>query len=282
MEMISENLVAGLDIGSRSIELVLLSGDRIVEWALVPTTFNPLAQIQGLLGRVPAAPVVATGYGRKLMADNFTDRQVSTITEIQAYALGARFLEPETRTVLDIGGQDTKAIALLPTGKVAKFEMNDRCAAGTGKFLEFMATALQVPVDKFGFFALKAKKRIQISSMCTVFAESEATSLMARGESGANIAMGLHLAIVQRLASMLQRVGVTPPVMFAGGVAHNPCIRALLEESLGMSLVVPEQPDLVGALGAALYGLKTNKAGSRSDDDLKPDDFAKIAEGEWP
>jgi predicted CoA-substrate-specific enzyme activase len=281
--MIPENLVAGLDIGSRSIELVLLEGDRIADWALVPTTFNPLAQIQGLLKQVPAASVVATGYGRKLLADNFQDKAVTTITEIQAYALGARFLSPEILTVLDIGGQDTKAIALSPAGKVAKFEMNDRCAAGTGKFLEFMATALQVPLDKFGVFALKAEKRIQISSMCTVFAESEATSLMARGESGANIAMGLHLAIVQRLASMLRRVGVNPPVMFAGGVAHNPCIRALLEESLGMPLVVPEQPDLVGALGAALYGLKAkDERPSRLDGDLKQQDFAKISEGERP
>jgi len=281
--MTIENLVAGLDIGSRSIELVLLEGDGVVDWALVPTTFNPLAQIQDLLDRVPAAPLVATGYGRKLLADNFKDRPVTTITEIQAYALGARFLSPEIRTVLDIGGQDTKAMALSPEGRVAKFEMNDRCAAGTGKFLEFMATALQVPLDKFGVFALKAKKRIQISSMCTVFAESEATSLMARGESGANIAMGLHLAIVQRLVSMLRRVGVKQPVMFAGGVAHNPCIRALLEENLGMPLEVPKQPDLVGALGAALYSRKTNKhRSSRFDGDLKQHDFAKISEGERP
>jgi predicted CoA-substrate-specific enzyme activase len=251
-------LVAGVDIGSRSIELVVLERGQMVHWDLAPTTFDPLAQIRRLLGQVETEEIVATGYGRKLLADNFTDKRVTTITEIQAYALGARCLEPETRTVLDIGGQDTKAIALSPEGKVAKFEMNDRCAAGTGKFLEFMATALQVPLEAFGGFALQADKKIQISSMCTVFAESEATSLMARGESGANIAMGLHLAIVQRLASMLRRVGVTPPVLFAGGVAHNPCIRALLEESLEMALMVPEQPDLVGALGAALYGMNTN------------------------
>ena len=250
----TQELIAGVDIGSRSIEMVLLAGRQVVNWALVPTTFDPLAQIHSLLGQVQAEQVVATGYGRKLLANNFKDGRVTTITEIKAYALGARHLEPETRTVLDIGGQDTKVIALSPEGKVAKFEMNDRCAAGTGKFLEFMATALQVPLDAFGSFALQAEKRIQISSMCTVFAESEATSLMARGESGGNIAMGLHLAIVQRLVSILRRVGVTPPVLFAGGVAHNPCIRTLLEDSLGMPLIVPEQPDLVGALGAALYG----------------------------
>ena len=116
-----------------------------------------------------------------------------------------------------------------------------------------MAVALQVPLEKFGDFALQANRRIQISSMCTVFAESEATSLMARGETPANIAMGLHLAIVSRTLAMLRRVGVTPPVLFAGGVAHNPCIKSLLEESLGEPVLVPGQPDLVGALGAVPF-----------------------------
>ena len=189
-----------LDIGSRSIELVLLEGGRMADWAKLPTTFDPLAQCRRLLQSVHGVPIVATGYGRKLIQENFPDRQVTTITEIQAYALGAHHLCPQARTVLDIGGQDTKAIALTPDGRVAKFEMNDRCAAGTGKFLEFMATALQVELEDFGGFALQADKRIQINSMCTVFAESEATSLMARGETAANIAMGLHLAIVQRTA----------------------------------------------------------------------------------
>ena len=117
-----------------------------------------------------------------------------------------------------------------------------------------MALALHIPLEEFGSFALNADKRIQISSMCTVFAESEATSLMARGEPAANIALGLHLAVVQRTLAMLRRVGVEPPLLFAGGVAHNPCIRALLEEHLGLPVIVPEMPDLVGALGAALYG----------------------------
>ena len=132
--------------------------------------------------------------------------------------------------------------------------MNDRCAAGTGKFLEFMATALQIPLESFGDYALRSDRRIQISSMCTVFAESEATSLMARGERPENIAMGLHMAIAQRTAAMLRRVGVTAPLVFAGGVAHNPCVVRLLEEELGQPIIVPENPDMVGALGAALYG----------------------------
>ena len=252
--MANTNLVAGLDIGSRSIELALLEGDRLVDWAKVPTTFDPLAQCRLLLKGVTAKILVTTGYGRKLVLEHLQDRGAKAITEIQAYALGARHLAPEARTVLDIGGQDTKVITLTPAGKVARFEMNDRCAAGTGKFLEFMALALHIPLEEFGSFALNAAKRIQISSMCTVFAESEATSLMARGESPANIAMGLHLAIVQRTLAMLRRVGEKPPLLFAGGVAHNVCVRTLLEEGLGQDVIVPANPDLVGALGAALYG----------------------------
>jgi len=120
--------------------------------------------------------------------------------------------------------------------------------------LEFMATALQMPLESFGDFALRADKRIQISSMCTVFAESEATSLMARGERPENIAMGLHLAIVQRTLSMLGRVGQEAPLVFAGGVAHNPCVRKLIEEEIKKPVMVPENPDLVGAMGAAIYG----------------------------
>lgn len=248
----SEN-VAGIDIGSRSIELVVLNGMRVVHEAKVPTTFDPLAQCTKLMQQVQVNRIVATGYGRKLFADSVKALEVSTVTEIQAYALGAKFLFPEARSVLDIGGQDTKFILLTSNGKVAKFEMNDRCAAGTGKFLEFMATALQVSLDYFGEFALRSDRRVQINSMCTVFAESEATSLMARGERTENIAMGLHLAVVQRTLGMAGRVGIEHPVVFAGGVAQNLCVKKILEEQLG-GLLIPENPDMVGALGAALYG----------------------------
>lgn len=249
-----QEIVAGIDIGSRSIELVVLNGAGPVHQLKAPTTFDPLGQCAALIRQVKTERIVATGYGRKLFAESFGGMHVTTITEIQAYALGANRLFPEARTVLDIGGQDTKVISLLPNGRVSRFEMNDRCAAGTGKFLEFMATALQVPLESFGEYALRSDKRIQISSMCTVFAESEATSLMARGERPENIAMGLHLAIVQRTLAMLRRVGVEHPVVFAGGVAHNPCVCALLEEQLGRTVAVPEDPDMVGAFGAALYG----------------------------
>lgn len=252
--LLNDEAVAGIDIGSRSIELVVLKPDGLFHQSKTPTAYDPVGQCrkltQGLIGR----RVIATGYGRRLFAESFPDMEVSVITEIQAYALGARFVCPDAGTVLDIGGQDTKVISLSETGKVLKFEMNDRCAAGTGKFLEFMATALQIPLESFGNFALRSDRRIRINSMCTVFAESEATSLMARGESPENIAMGLHMGIVQRTASMLRRVGVSAPLVFAGGVAHNPCVVKLLEEELVQAIIVPGDPDMVGAIGAALYG----------------------------
>jgi predicted CoA-substrate-specific enzyme activase len=252
--MFEDQTFAGIDIGSRSIELVLVNSGGVLRHEKRPTTFDPLGQCREMVEGMDGSRVIATGYGRKLFAESFSELNVSTITEIQAYALGVRFLYPEARTVLDIGGQDTKVISLSDTGKVLKFEMNDRCAAGTGKFLEFMAVALQIPLDTFGEFALRSDRRIQISSMCTVFAESEATSLMARGERSENIAMGLHSAIVSRTIAMLRRVGVSHPLVFAGGVAHNPCAVRLLEEQLGQAVTVPENPDMVGAIGAALYG----------------------------
>lgn len=248
----------GLDVGSRSIERVVLDpATGLWSWTKVPTTFDPIGQCRRLLADADGVPVMATGYGRKLVAETFAHLRVDTVTEIQAYALGAHFLYPEARTVLDIGGQDTKVIALNASGKVLRFEMNDRCAAGTGKFLEFMATALQVPLEDFGDYALGADKRVQINSMCTVFAESEATSLMARGEKAQNIAMGLHAAIAQRVLAMLRRVGLEKPVIFAGGVAHNRCMRRLLAEAVGDGFLAAENPDVVGALGAALLAARS-------------------------
>ena len=252
---------AGIDIGSRSIELVVLTDGRPTYTAKAPTTFDPMARCRTLLAGIDFERIVATGYGRRLFKDCFEGVPVSTVTEIQAYALGAKWLFPDARTVLDIGGQDTKVISLAPDGRVMKFEMNDRCAAGTGKFLEFMATALQIPLESFGDFALRSDRRIQINSMCTVFAESEATSLMARGERPENIALGLHLSVVQRTVAMLAKVGTAHPLVFAGGVAHNPCIVHILTEKLAFPLWLPEDPDTVGALGAALHGRNIGRHG---------------------
>ncbi len=250
-------MFAGIDVGSRSIELVVVADGEVIHAARTATTFDPVAQCRRLFTAAPACPVAATGYGRELVAKHGFDREVTTITEIKAHALGAAHRFPEARGVLDIGGQDTKAIALSPGGRVAKFEMNDRCAAGTGKFLEFLANVFQIPVEDFGAYALSGNPGVEVSSMCTVFAETEATSLMAKGRDPRDIALGLHASVVRRTANMLRRVGVTggdAPVVFSGGVAHNPCIVHLLGQALGQPLLVADDPDMTGALGAALWG----------------------------
>ena len=195
--------------------------------------------------------MVATGYGRHLIQ---SELDCPVITEIKAYAIGANSLFPECRTVIDIGGQDSKVIRITQ-GSVDDFEMNDRCAAGTGKFLEVMANTLGYTIDQLGEEALKAVSSVSINSMCTVFAESEVISLIARGETPKNIALGLHDSILNRLMSMLGRIGFDDEVVFAGGVAKNRCIAALLKKRLRKKILIPREPQIVGALGAALEAL---------------------------
>jgi predicted CoA-substrate-specific enzyme activase len=240
---------AGIDIGSRSIEVVVMEDGKVIEARQGDSGFDPLKEALKLLDGTKHDRIMATGYGRHLLE---VALDAPTVTEIKAYAVGALFMVPEVRTILDIGGQDSKAISLTESGRVLKFEMNDRCAAGTGKFLEVMARALGFTIEEFGAQALKARKDIQISSMCTVFAESEVTSLLAKGENRLDIALGLHHSVVRRASGMLKRVSEQGPTVFAGGVARNPCMHRLLEESLQMEVTVPENPQMVGALGAAL------------------------------
>lgn len=239
---------AGLDIGSRTIVLVEL-GERVEEVTIVDTGPNPSCRCQQLLAGKTYERVVATGYGRHLAAADLADEVVS---EIKAYAVGARYLYRDCRTVIDVGGQDCKVTALSDAGDVQKFEMNDRCAAGTGRFLEVMARALELDIGRLGRHALEAAGMAPISSLCTVFAESEVVSLIARGVDSRTIALGLHEAIATRLAAMVRRVGPRERVVFAGGGALNPCLRRLLSQKIGLELTIPEQPQAVGALGAAL------------------------------
>jgi len=242
-------LLAGIDIGSRTIELVVLKGQEIVESRQVDSGFDLMVQAKELLEGVRYDRIMATGYGRHIFELTF---DVPTVTEIKAYAVGAKALFPQVRTILDVGGQDSKAIAVNDSGKVIKFEMNDRCAAGTGKFLEIMAHTLGYSLDQFGEEALKATADIQISSMCTVFAESEVTSLVAKRVDRRDIAMALHRSVVKRCIAMLKRVSQTEPILFAGGVARDPCMRHLLEDALKKDILIPEDPQMVGALGAAI------------------------------
>jgi len=244
---------AGLDIGSRTTKVAVVEDGKLVFCRVVDTGTDPLGRARELLSSLalspqPPVPVTATGYGRHLAREKLG---FPVITEIKAHALGASRLFPECRTVIDIGGQDSKAIR-VENGRQVNFEMNDRCAAGTGRFLEVMAMTLGYTLSEFGPEALKAAESATINSMCTVFSESEVVSLIAGGKSKQSIALGLHESIVNRLLALVGRVGVEPAVVLSGGVALNPCIRALLERRLGVRLLVPEHPQVVGALGAAL------------------------------
>jgi predicted CoA-substrate-specific enzyme activase len=244
--------VAGLDIGSRTIALVEWDGTRVTHAEVVDTGTDPVGNTQALMKGRAYAQLVATGYGRHLAAER--ELAEMAISEIKAYGLGAHHLYDDVGTVLDIGGQDSKVIRVGPGGRVQRFEMNDRCAAGTGRFLENMAHALGMNVEEFGPHALAAGGRVvRISSMCTVFAESEVVSLIARGENSHRVALGLHQAIVDRVGGMIRRVGVQERFVFAGGVAHNPCLQQLLAEALDIMPTVPDEPQIVGALGAALH-----------------------------
>jgi len=248
-------ITAGLDIGSRTIALVEWDGVKIIRQEVVFTGQDPLANSHRLINGRKIDCLVSTGYGRHLAAEHGIANEV--ITEIRAYAIGAHHLYPDVRTILDIGGQDSKVISVNSTGNVVKFEMNDRCAAGTGRFLENMALALDMKVDAIGPHAIAAGgQAIQISSMCTVFAESETVSLLGKGRKSQHIALGIHQAIVKRVAAMVRRVGLQPRLVFAGGVAQNPCMQMLLAEELGVPVTVPENPQTVGALGAAIYAMR--------------------------
>jgi predicted CoA-substrate-specific enzyme activase len=240
---------AGIDIGSRTIELVVVEAGHIIECRQTDTGYDPISQARKLLNGISHDRIIATGYGRGLFEIAFDS---VTVTEIKAHARGARAFFPNAQTVLDIGGQDSKVIALDKNGKVKKFEMNDRCAAGTGKFLEIMAKTLGFSIEEFGNESLKADKYLTINSMCTVFAESEVTSLIARGENRLEIAKGLHASVVRRAISMLKRISVSGKIVFSGGVAKNQCMCRLLAEALHQEILVPEDPQMVGALGAAL------------------------------
>ena len=244
---------AGIDIGSRTVKLVVLEAGRVALSRVSDSSYDPVGTARGLLDGVAYDTLVATGYGRHAFREH---RQCQVVSEIRAFAMGAHACFPDSRAVLDIGGQDTKAISLDENGRVVKFEMNDRCAAGTGRFLEIMAAALRYPLEEFGKAALEADRAEKISSMCTVFAESEVISLITRGACREQVALGIHEAIVQRTLTMLGRLPSLDNLVFAGGVARNECLRRLLEDRLSVPILVPSEPQTVGALGAAMEGFQ--------------------------
>jgi predicted CoA-substrate-specific enzyme activase len=247
----------GIDIGSLTVKAVVLDADRHLlargvlaasyggREAAVSLVDHVLAERQ--LSRDDVAYSVVTGYGRVLF-----DAADEKVSEISCDARGVSHLFADARTVLDIGGQDSKAIRLDAQGRVADFQMNDKCAAGTGRFLEVMADALGVPVAELGELALQSQNPLSISSTCTVFAESEVVSHIARGAAREDVAAGVHHAIAARVLGLAARVGLEPQVVLVGGVALNDGVVAALEAG-GSAVTVPEDPQVVGALGAALY-----------------------------
>ncbi|MHB1349825.1 MAG: 3-hydroxyacyl-ACP dehydratase [Anaerolineaceae bacterium] len=247
-------MFVGIDLGSRTIKVAALENGCLVDQQISESGFDPHGQALAMIARYKPTRVVATGYGRHLAQKHFADE---VITEIKAHALGARFHFSECTTVVDIGGQDSKVISLGANGSVINFQMNDKCAAGTGKFLEIMAASLGFRLDEFGPAALGSNHEVAINSMCTVFAESEVISLKNHGAPPQDIARGVHLSVVNRIVAMLSRIGYGETIVFSGGVARNPCIVGMLRERLdNVRVDSPPAPDIVGALGAALHAAR--------------------------
>ena len=254
-------LYAGIDIGSLSTDVVLLDGNLAVVGTAILATGASMrraareafdaALSAGGAGMEDVVFTVATGYGRE-SAEGADLR----VTEITCHARGARRLFPGALTVLDIGGQDSKVIRLGTDGKVSDFAMNDKCAAGTGRFLEVMARTLEMDLERMGERSLLATRSLPVSSTCTVFAESEVVSLIASGAAPEEIAWGVHLAISERIAALADRLGMAPPAVLTGGVAKNPAARKALEDRFRIRFLVPDEPQLTGALGAALIAVE--------------------------
>ena len=247
---------AGIDIGTISTKAVIMRDGQLLASRVILTGYNAenagkkvfdavLDDLQ--ISASAITRIVATGYGRKSLA--MADK---SITEIMCHATGARYLNPLIRSIIDIGGQDSKAILLDDHGKVANFAMNDKCAAGTGRFLEVMARAMEVDLDEFGRMSLKADLSARISSLCTVFAESEIISLIAKGEKRENIIAGIHESICVRVLAMANRIGIKPPVMMTGGVAKNIGVVRAFEKAIGSPIEVSDYAQVNGAIGAAL------------------------------
>jgi len=257
-------IYAGIDAGSRSIKAVLfhtassqilasrLTDQGVEQERLAIELFEKLLRDAGL-ERSQVSGVVATGYGRN--AIRFAD---TTITEITCHARGVHQLLPDARTIIEIGGQDSKVISLEDGGRVRDFAMNDRCAGGTGRFLEMVATRLSMNWERLSELARQSKKPAIISNMCVVFAETEIIGLLAEGKPLPDVVAGVQNAIATRVAALAGR-SVSPPVCFTGGVALQPGMARALTEVLGCPVSVAPQPQFTGALGAAVLASERDK-----------------------
>ncbi len=250
-------LAAGIDIGSLYTKTVLLGLDgRLAAYSVQRSGAAYRGAAEASYHEAlrnadsndsDVAYIVATGYGRAIVPC-----ANSQVTEITCHARGASSLCPAARTIIDIGGQDSKVIYVDGEGRVTNFVMNDKCAAGTGRFLEVMAGALGVSLEQMSELAAQAGEKLEISSICTVFAESEIISLLAQGKTRADIVAAIYQAIARRITGMVAQLGVRERVVMTGGVAQSPGMRRALGEKLNTSLLVPAMPQLVGAWGAAL------------------------------
>jgi predicted CoA-substrate-specific enzyme activase len=252
-------VTAGVDMGSTATKAVVLVDGRIVGSTARVTGADPersgeIALKESLdqagISLDDVDYIVSTGYGRRAL-----DLADESINEINANARGSAWLgssEGTVRTIVDIGGQDSKAISLDADGTIRDFAMNDKCAAGTGKFLEVIADLLEIPIGELGDISLQATRPVNIASTCVVFAQSEVVSLIARKEQAPDILAGIHRSIASRVITMARRVGLEQVVVFDGGPAKNAGLRAAIEAELGHRVVVPRHPQLVVALGAAL------------------------------
>ncbi len=252
-------ITAGIDIGSITSKAAVLADGKLLGTRVIFTGYN--SEVAGrrvfeeLLEELRLDPsalrkIISTGYGRNSVT--FVNK---SMTEIICHGAGAHYLNPGVRSIMDIGGQDSKVIVIDEKGKVKNFSMNDKCAAGTGRFLEVMARALEVDLDGFGTLSLKAGSPSKISSLCTVFAESEVISLISKGERRENIIAGIHESIAARVAAMANRVGIVPPVVMTGGVAKNIGVVKAMEKKLGVSINVSPYAQVNGAIGAAVLAM---------------------------
>lgn len=258
-------LFAGIDIGSMTTKCVIMDQEKnIIDSIIILTDADPktagITSLETLLKRnsiskADLSRIVGTGYGR-ISLDLFDH----TATELTCHTMGVRFLNPEILGIIDMGGQDSKAIRLNPNGSILDFVLNDRCAAGTGRFLEMMARALNTGLDAFGDLYAASKKPCQINSTCSVFAESEVISLLAQGESKRDIAAGLYRGLAKRIGNMAKRLGIKENIAFVGGVAKNMGMRKALEDYLETDFIaLPGDPQITGALGAALMAGEESK-----------------------
>lgn len=260
---------AGVDVGSTQTKAVILNealdiiGRSLTETGSNVTVaaenaFNTAVDNAGIVEK-DVEFIIGTGYGRYRVT--FGDAQT---TEISCHGRGAVHMFPRTRTVVDMGGQDTKAIRVSETGEILDFVMNDKCAAGTGRFLGAAANALGIPIGELGAVALKSSRPTKISTTCTVFAEGEILSLIGKGKKLEDVLLGVHESVVSRALSLMRRVGIEKEVSFTGGVANNIGMVAVLNKELGFDVNVSEESHYMGALGAALFAMDRVMAGRRS------------------